>query len=150
MLKKLSADRFRAVTVGECLGDPIENWYRRDDQYKAPRKGKPLPAPENITADGKCGGKVSCIGSAFGVCCSGTGFCGNSTEFCGAGCQANAGYCESDFDGSQHIGPGIVGSDPLGDSITSGKKYVKSDATSTSRNVSLMFAFVFLFTSTLL
>ncbi|KAL2830537.1 hypothetical protein BDW59DRAFT_158451 [Aspergillus cavernicola] len=130
MLKGLLAGGYRAVTVGECLGDPEGNWYRKDNQFKTPGQPKPQPSAENISGDGKCGGKVSCIGSAFGFCCSGTGYCGNTTEFCGPGCQADTGYCESDFDGSQQIGPGIVGSDPLGDSIASRKKIFKSDASS--------------------
>lgn len=33
MLKKLSASGYRAVTVGDCLGDPKENWYRTDPRY---------------------------------------------------------------------------------------------------------------------
>ncbi|KAL4800698.1 glycoside hydrolase/deacetylase [Aspergillus venezuelensis] len=92
MLQKLTADGYRAVTVGECLGDPINNWYRQDTQVKVPGKPKPQPPAEYISPDGKCGGKVSCIGSAFGLCCSGNGYCGNSTDSCGAGCQPNAGY----------------------------------------------------------
>ncbi|KAL2870681.1 chitin deacetylase CDA6 [Aspergillus lucknowensis] len=150
MLKKLSANGYRAVTVGECLGDPQENWYRKDDNFKVPSKTKPQPPKKNISVDGKCGGQVSCIGSTFGLCCGGKGYCGNSTEFCGAGCQSNAGYCESDFVDSQQTGPGIVGSDPLGDSITSGKKYFKSDANSVFQNSSSVFALIFLFGLTLL
>ncbi|KAI9373021.1 glycoside hydrolase/deacetylase [Aspergillus egyptiacus] len=132
MLKKLKADGYRAVTVGECLGDPEQNWYRKDNQLKTPGKVKPQPPVENISTDGKCGGKVS-----------GNGYCGNSTEFCAAGCQPNAGYCESDFDGAQQTGPGIVGSDPLGDSI-SGKKYSKSDASSLCYQSCLLLALVFI------
>ncbi|UNI16856.1 Chitin deacetylase [Purpureocillium takamizusanense] len=31
MLKSLASNGFRSVTVGECLRDPAENWYRRMD-----------------------------------------------------------------------------------------------------------------------
>lgn len=30
MLKGLLAKGYKPVTVGECLGDPQENWYRTD------------------------------------------------------------------------------------------------------------------------
>lgn len=29
MLEYLAGAGYRTVTVGECLGDPAENWYRR-------------------------------------------------------------------------------------------------------------------------
>ena len=32
MLKSLSKNGFKSVTVGECLGDPEENWYRRVEE----------------------------------------------------------------------------------------------------------------------
>ncbi|KAL3433495.1 hypothetical protein BDV09DRAFT_109696 [Aspergillus tetrazonus] len=151
MLQKLMADGYRAVTVGECLGDPVQNWYRRDDQVKVPGNPKPNPPLEDISTDGKCGGKVSCIGSDFGMCCGGKGYCGNTTEYCGEGCQPNAGYCESDFfDGSQQTGPGIVGSDPLGDSINKDKKFFKSNASSRFGRTSLTLASIFLFALALL
>jgi peptidoglycan/xylan/chitin deacetylase (PgdA/CDA1 family) len=28
MLEMIEKEGFQAVTVGECLGDPVENWYR--------------------------------------------------------------------------------------------------------------------------
>jgi len=46
-----------------------------------------------VSADGTCGGGVSCLGSAWGDCCSGHGFCGRSTDHCGAGCDAAFGSC---------------------------------------------------------
>ncbi|KAL5343538.1 hypothetical protein BJX70DRAFT_393596 [Aspergillus crustosus] len=149
MLTRLQADGYRAVTVGECLGDPQKNWYRRDDQLKV---GIPKPQPplENISVDGSCGGPVSCLGSSFGLCCSSKGYCGNSTDYCGTGCQANAGHCEGDFDGSQHAGPGIVGSDPLGDSISNDRKFFKSDANSAYQQTYLMLVSVFFLILTLL
>lgn len=30
MLKEMTAKGYKGVTVGECLGDPKENWYRTD------------------------------------------------------------------------------------------------------------------------
>jgi chitin deacetylase len=150
MLEKLYTNGYRAVTVGECLGDAMQNWYRKDSQVKVPGKLKPQPPVENISPDGKCGGNLSCIGSAFGFCCGGNGSCGNSTDACGAGCQPNAGYCESDFGGNQQTGSGIVGSDPLGDSINSGKKNFKSAGNSSFRQTSFTLASVFLFALVLL
>ncbi|RDW79048.1 chitin deacetylase CDA6 [Aspergillus mulundensis] len=152
MLQKLMADGYRAVTVGECLGDAVQNWYRRDDQVKVPGNPKPEPPVENISPDGKCGGSVSCVGSDFGMCCGGKGLCGNTTEFCGEGCQPNAGYCQADFfeSSQQQAGPGIVGSDPLGDSINQDKKFFKSDASSRFGRASLSLASVFLFAMALL
>ncbi|KAL3479299.1 hypothetical protein BJX99DRAFT_255560 [Aspergillus californicus] len=138
MLQKLSADGYRAVTVGQCFGDPEEYWYRKDSQYTPPAKNKPQPSKENISSDGKCGGNVSCIGSVFGLCCSGAGYCGNSTDFCGSGCQPNVGYCENDFDGNQQTGPGIVGSDPLGDTISNGRKFFNSAANTSFQQDSLL------------
>lgn len=41
MLDKLYAAGYRAVTLGECLGDPVENWYRSG---ALPRK-VPVPSP---------------------------------------------------------------------------------------------------------
>ncbi|KAI5286135.1 hypothetical protein KEM52_002129, partial [Ascosphaera acerosa] len=45
MLDKLYAAGYRTVTVGECLEDPPENWYRRGDRASI----TPAPALPDIT-----------------------------------------------------------------------------------------------------
>ncbi|KAJ1326026.1 Chitin recognition protein [Microdochium nivale] len=55
-------------------------------------------APTNITTDGACGKNNSgktCVGAAFGKCCSGSGFCGDTAAFCSAGCQSGFGTCDT-------------------------------------------------------
>ncbi|RDW70073.1 hypothetical protein BP5796_08470 [Coleophoma crateriformis] len=94
---------FKFVTVGECLGDPIANWYRYGNETG-------VQAP---STDGTCGGSVTCLGSSFGNCCSLNGYCGSDVAHCGNGCQAAAGNCtipagqiDVSFDGS--CGPHIT------------------------------------------
>ncbi|EGC42372.1 conserved hypothetical protein [Histoplasma capsulatum var. duboisii H88] len=58
-----------------------------------------------VSTDGTCGpnyrGNMTCVGSAFGECCSTSGFCGSSSRHCGiAVCYS--GKCE----GSTNIGDG--------------------------------------------
>ncbi|KAK8126024.1 chitin deacetylase [Apiospora kogelbergensis] len=36
MLSTVSKQGYKFVTVGECLNDPVENWYRKDDSAPAP------------------------------------------------------------------------------------------------------------------
>ncbi|PWY64204.1 glycoside hydrolase/deacetylase [Aspergillus eucalypticola CBS 122712] len=95
MLKKLIAEGYRAVTVGECLGDPPELWYRKDEAFddRQTRKSKSKnDDAKTVSVDGMCGGNITCLGSRFGPCCSGTGFCGSMSTFCGSGCRPdNAG-----------------------------------------------------------
>lgn len=97
---RVSADRgYRAVTVGQCLNDPEEFWYRQDhraltNMEKGARKKPSKPSTiKTVTLDGTCGVNTTCDGSAFGPCCSGSNFCGNSTVYCGNGCQPEFGRC---------------------------------------------------------
>ena len=100
MLKRLLADGYRPVTVGECLGDPKEFWYRKDDHFPLHRGeagyDKP-PRPKAVSLDGTCGRNTTCLGSRFGDCCSGMNFCGNSTAHCGVDCQPMSGRCASNL-----------------------------------------------------
>ncbi|KAA8650916.1 chitin deacetylase CDA6 [Aspergillus tanneri] len=113
MLEKLSKDGYRAVTVGECLGDPEEFWYRNDDRVESHLR---LRMPSNssgakiVSRDGVCGSGISCTGSSFGPCCSKNNRCGNSTAHCGDGCQPDSGMCSgsSKSDNSQHSGQHIL------------------------------------------
>jgi peptidoglycan/xylan/chitin deacetylase (PgdA/CDA1 family) len=87
---------YRLVTVGECLGDPRENWYRtvsrgRDATSTESATTTRTVPPTNVsvttntaTATGglvispnqQCGGNTgyTCQGSAFGSCCSWYGY----------------------------------------------------------------------------
>jgi hypothetical protein len=53
----------------------------------------------NLTpsVDGSCGANrnYTCVGSAFGECCSSNGFCGVGNSFCTTGCQESFGRCRS-------------------------------------------------------
>ncbi|KAJ2980481.1 hypothetical protein NUW58_g6933 [Xylaria curta] len=119
ILDSLFKSGYRSVTVGQCLGDPPENWYRAGSKPvpsytftpRAPTGTWPCltqtatggPAPTStlkVSTDGKCGSGVTCQGSSFGNCCSVNGFCGASIEYCGANCNPQFGGCS-------------VGDDPL-------------------------------------
>ncbi|RMZ69097.1 polysaccharide deacetylase [Pyrenophora seminiperda CCB06] len=108
MLEYLYSQGLKAVTVGECLQDPKENWYR--DSTPAPPSNSTTPAasapapatPTGPTSkDGMCGAtgaQQSCVGfvgtdGLLGECCSGPGFCGRTSDYCGANCQAGFGKC---------------------------------------------------------
>lgn len=89
---KTSLERgYRLVTVGECLNDPPENWYR--DAGKEPSVPTKTTTDAACTAsstssyihptetfaispDQTCGGSTgyTCQGSAFGNCCSFYGY----------------------------------------------------------------------------
>ncbi|RMJ18957.1 hypothetical protein CDV36_001353 [Fusarium kuroshium] len=103
---------YRLVTVGECLGDPKENWYRtapRGRDYTAipthklssTKASQPTYTAEptgglNISSNQTCGGNTgyTCQGSRFGNCCSWYGYCGSSDPYCGTGCDADFGSCK--------------------------------------------------------
>ncbi|PSK60533.1 Chitin deacetylase [Elsinoe australis] len=111
---------YRFVTVGECLGDPRENWYRAANGQQTcganpptnppttpptnpptssqPPTNPPTPPPTNpglpTTSDGQCGANGrTCLGSFSGNCCSQWGWCGSGADYCGTGCQSGFGTC---------------------------------------------------------
>ncbi|OAL51486.1 chitin binding protein, partial [Pyrenochaeta sp. DS3sAY3a] len=89
MLSTITSLGYRAVTVGECLGDPVANWYRSG-------AGTPNPVSSSkVTIDATCGGVngFTCQGSTFGNCCSVHGWCGSTAAYCGTGCQPAFGTC---------------------------------------------------------
>ncbi|EFE44609.1 hypothetical protein TRV_00605 [Trichophyton verrucosum HKI 0517] len=100
ILRRLEGSGYRAVTVGECLGDPPANWYRwtstpgdqgrGDKPPKGGKKPKPVKRP---SPNGTCGRRYTCTGSRFGRCCSALGICGNKPRHCGKGCQKTGGIC---------------------------------------------------------
>lgn len=102
MLQTITRLGYRPVTVGDCLHDPRENWYRKDSRWaghmgKEKNKSKKGPKKflphQQVSVDGTCGANYTCLGSSFGQCCGGSHLCGNSSLHCGAGCQKDAGYC---------------------------------------------------------
>jgi peptidoglycan/xylan/chitin deacetylase (PgdA/CDA1 family) len=95
MLQNLQQKGYKAVTVGECLGDPQANWYRSSTgspftSSVRPPVGSPTtpssvptaapstPAglPGKVSIDSSCGGQAryTCLGSRFGNCCSRNGY----------------------------------------------------------------------------
>ncbi|KAF1959625.1 glycoside hydrolase/deacetylase [Byssothecium circinans] len=101
MLSTLTDLGYKPVTVGECLGDPSENWYRTttgggsggsiSTTTSAPRPTGTLA----VSTDATCGGVsgFTCQGSSFGDCCSLHGWCGSTTAYCSDRCQSGFGTC---------------------------------------------------------
>lgn len=115
-LSSLFKHGYKPVTVGECLGDPAENWYRAGPGQSGPiqtptqsssttptSSASPTATPPTeqegpfVSEDGQCGpeSNQSCFGSSFGECCSSSGKCSTSTLSCLSilGCQADYGQC---------------------------------------------------------
>ncbi|KAF2638126.1 glycoside hydrolase/deacetylase [Massarina eburnea CBS 473.64] len=98
MLEMVKSKGYRGVTVGECLGDPAQNWYRSSTgSVVTSVPSSPTATPTGVSQDGTCGSKVgtTCIGFSAGSCCSEYGWCGASADHCGTGCQAGFGTCGS-------------------------------------------------------
>ncbi|TQN71228.1 Chitin deacetylase [Colletotrichum shisoi] len=124
MLDSIVANGWKAVTVGECLGDPPENWYRgnvpgynfkisavsplacsstrstsssRTTSTRTSTSSTSTSTALALSLDGTCGatGAKTCQGSVFGNCCSKNGWCGSTAAFCGTGCQSKYGTCGS-------------------------------------------------------
>ncbi|KAF2417122.1 glycoside hydrolase/deacetylase [Tothia fuscella] len=125
MLAVLVWKGYKAVTVGECLGDAKENWYRASSGGGlftssggvAPPSATAVPSspvgsvpvvpaapPKPVTGisfEGNCGGStgLTCQGSSFGNCCSVNGWCGSTPAYCDNGCQGGFGSCGSSIGG---------------------------------------------------
>ncbi|KAF2033572.1 glycoside hydrolase/deacetylase [Setomelanomma holmii] len=107
MLQTIQQLGYKAVTVGECLGDPVANWYRTADgaasgssSVGTATKTSSAAASTGtkvVSTDATCGGTTgyTCLGSTFGNCCSTNGWCGSTTDYCGTGCQSGFGNCGS-------------------------------------------------------
>ncbi|TLD30541.1 hypothetical protein PspLS_02315 [Pyricularia sp. CBS 133598] len=100
MLELVARKGLRPVTLGECLGDPAEFWYRDVSGSSggaattSPSKPKPGAASKmRLSTDGQCGGDVTCADSQWGSCCSRYNWCGSSADHCDAGCQSQFGQC---------------------------------------------------------
>lgn len=114
ILTSLFSAGYRAVTVGECLGDPPENWYRAGPGGSGSGPGTPsdsgtatvIPTRTTIpvgptgttgpSTDGTCGNGVTCAGTRWGSCCSVFGYCGVGADYCSVenGCQVEWGRCD--------------------------------------------------------
>jgi hypothetical protein len=108
ILTSLFSAGYRAVTVGECLGDPSANWYRTGPSgsvpsassttSSAPTRTTTSVAPTRTSAstDGTCGNGVTCTGTRWGTCCSASGLCGVGEDYCKVsnGCQSAWGKCD--------------------------------------------------------
>ncbi|RYP08248.1 hypothetical protein DL764_001982 [Monosporascus ibericus] len=119
LLESLFRNGYRSVTVGECLGDPPENWYRAGPgsgsvppyTHEPPTPtcgsggGEPEP-PTQTSVEGNCGGGITCFGSEFGDCCSQHGWCGSTAAYCGEGCQSAFGTCDGGSGGGGGGGGG--------------------------------------------
>ncbi|KAH7139458.1 chitin binding protein [Dendryphion nanum] len=115
MLSTVTNLGYRAVTVGECLGDPQANWYRSSSgsgsggsistttaastptSTSSPGTGGKTPS-----TDGTCAGTggFTCAGTSFGTCCSQYGWCGTTDGHCGDGCQTGFGTCTGSGSGT--------------------------------------------------
>lgn len=114
ILSSLLKNGYQSVTVGECLSDPVSNWYRAGPAGTVITTPLPptststtrntrtsvLPVPTGalgtITKDGTCGNGVTCKGSRYGSCCSKFNYCGVGDDYCKVanGCQASFGTCD--------------------------------------------------------
>ncbi|KAF5589067.1 chitin deacetylase 1 [Fusarium pseudoanthophilum] len=110
MIKIIKDRGYKAVPVGECLGDARENWYVTDPNFKpsvpvysAPPSSSSTAATASTTKDGTCGAKnggTKCTGSKWGDCCSYNNFCGSTSGYCDGGCQSDFGKCNKWTTGS--------------------------------------------------
>ncbi|KAF6833307.1 polysaccharide deacetylase [Colletotrichum plurivorum] len=114
MLESLFRNGFKSVTVGDCLNDPKENWYRSvGNAPQLPSSSTRTSTRASSTAsstsraatpttsvtpskDGRCGpnfGFTTCANEPGATCCSSAGWCGNTADHCGASCQPLYGNC---------------------------------------------------------
>lgn len=85
-------------TYNTYLDDSCTNLWINYDVCVAP------VTPQTVSTDGTCPAGVTCVGSAFGDCCSPYGFCGTGTDYCGTttnGTTATTdGTCGPDYGGT--------------------------------------------------
>ncbi|KAF2447645.1 carbohydrate-binding module family 18 protein [Karstenula rhodostoma CBS 690.94] len=153
MLKIIQDKGYRGVTVGECLGDPAENWYRSSSgkivtsSSSAPTatsSAAPTATPTKVSTDATCSGNTgsTCQGSEFGNCCSQAGWCGSTDVYCGTGCNPLFGTCADGSGGSGVVttSPAVIASTPattVATSVRAASTSVAAPAkTSAASNVS--------------
>ncbi|KAF9878054.1 hypothetical protein CkaCkLH20_04630 [Colletotrichum karsti] len=110
MLESLFRNGFKSVTVGDCLKDPKENWYRSVGDAPPPSGTTTTRATNTVSStsqavsptgslpastDGRCGPNfgTQCFSEPGATCCSGAGWCGNTADHCGASCNPLYGNC---------------------------------------------------------
>ncbi|KAL7930305.1 carbohydrate-binding module family 18 [Trichoderma chlorosporum] len=99
MIETSRSRGYQLVTVGDCLGDPSENWYRSVHSKRSIDTNLGTIPPNDtelsISTNQRCGGHwgTTCKGSGFGDCCSFWGYCGRTDQYCGTGCDRSSGYC---------------------------------------------------------
>ncbi|KAI8266180.1 chitin recognition protein [Colletotrichum sp. SAR 10_98] len=67
ILDSVVANGWKAVTVGECLGDPVENWYRRGNPGYNFNITAVSPTTDSSTASGTASGSSSASRSSTGT-----------------------------------------------------------------------------------
>ncbi|KAH7108973.1 hypothetical protein EDB81DRAFT_954408 [Dactylonectria macrodidyma] len=128
MIKTAQDRGYKLVTVGECLGDPAENWYRSAPSGTASPTSIPSAGASStrspssssatstsgivISPNQQCGGNTgyTCIGSGFGNCCSYYGYCGSKSTHCGTGCDTDFGECNPTSEDVTDTANGLCGS----------------------------------------
>ncbi|KAJ2897891.1 putative peptidoglycan-N-acetylglucosamine deacetylase [Zalerion maritima] len=118
MLESIKTNGWRAVTVGDCLEDSPENWYRAGDGTAPAHTSIPTPtppapsstatgsgsgssgtpSPTTSIVPGRCGPDFGNVVCGTGYCCSQHGWCGTSDDHCNpdTGCQSLYGQCDGD------------------------------------------------------
>lgn len=94
MLEVIQRNKFKMVTLGQCLGEDKVNWYRTPgarvasaSAFTAPTvcttggsstSKTPTATPTAPTVEGNCGSAsgLTCLGFSVGECCSQYGYCG--------------------------------------------------------------------------
>ncbi|KAM0452805.1 hypothetical protein ACHAO4_005224 [Trichoderma viride] len=79
MIEVSKSRGYQLVTIGECLGDPSENWYRNARNAKRDVDvtfGPGSKKEPTVSDDQRCGNGFgeTCKGSKYGRCCSYYGF----------------------------------------------------------------------------
>ncbi|KAI0104125.1 carbohydrate esterase family 4 protein [Nemania sp. FL0031] len=98
ILTSLFESGYRSVTVGQCLGDPPENWYRAGSKA-VPSYTFTTRSPTGTfsclsqTSTGPATPTSTLVVSTEGNCCSVNGYCGSSIDYCGVGCNVLFGSC---------------------------------------------------------
>lgn len=113
--------KYELVTVGECLDDPSNNWYR--DPVSGEQFGGPPPKkekPQVAAPSGAPSGVVSTSASASGARSSSTGPTSASTSSSGLSSPSGSGPKEG--------ATGAAGSTPAGDVAATGAPKSTSDA----------------------
>ncbi|KAF2395846.1 glycoside hydrolase/deacetylase, partial [Trichodelitschia bisporula] len=90
MLRAIAAKNLRAVTLGQCLGDPEANWYRNVAASSSSSIRPSSSSGAKISPVGICGGNTG-FTCGEGFCCSQWGYCGQTEAYCGTGCQKDFG-----------------------------------------------------------